>query len=40
MTDKIFVDSNVVIYGLNAALPQYRIATKLFISPAYINYRV
>lgn len=40
MTDKIFVDSNVVIYGLNAALPQHRIATELLLQRPVISVQV
>lgn len=40
MTDKIFVDSNVVIYGLNATLPQYRIATELLLQRPVISVQV
>lgn len=40
MTDKVFVDSNVVIYGLNAALPQYTIATELLLQRPVISVQV
>lgn len=40
MTDKIFVDSNVVIYGLNATLPQYCIATELLLQRPVISVQV
>ncbi|MFA7239354.1 MAG: PIN domain-containing protein [Sulfuricellaceae bacterium] len=40
MTDKVFVDSNVVIYGLNATLPQYRIATELLLQRPVISVQV
>ena len=40
MTDKVFVDSNVVIYGLNASLPQYTIATELLLQRPVISVQV
>lgn len=40
MTDKVFVDSNVVIYGLNATLPQYTIATELLLQRPVISVQV
>lgn len=40
MTDRVFVDSNVVIYGLNATLPQYRIATELLLQRPVISVQV
>ncbi|MBL0038340.1 MAG: PIN domain-containing protein [Nitrosomonadales bacterium] len=40
MTDKVFVDSNVVIYGLNATLPQYTIAMELLLQRPVISVQV
>ena len=40
MTDKVFVDSNVVIYGLNATLPQYTIATELLLQRPVVSVQV
>lgn len=40
MIDKVFVDSNVVIYGLNATLPQYTIATELLLQRPVISVQV
>ena len=37
MTDRVFIDSNVVIYTLNATLPQYRIATELLLQRPVIS---
>jgi predicted nucleic acid-binding protein len=40
MTDKVFIDSNVVIYGLNSTLPQYIIARELMLQRPVISVQV